>query len=65
MLPVHKAVMQNDTDVEELEILIKAHPECLYETNVEGQCPLHLAVVGKNNNNNNNNNNYYYYYYYY
>jgi len=43
--------MQNDTDVEELEILIKAHPECLYETNVEGQCPLHLAVVGTNDNN--------------
>jgi len=46
LLPLHKAVMHHDTDVEELEILIDAFPGALCAQTIEGQCPLHLAVTG-------------------
>ena len=46
LLPIHRAVMHSDTDVEELELLLKHYPEGLLVQNIEGQTPLHLAVTG-------------------
>ena len=46
LLPIHKAVMHHDTDIDELDMLISSHPEGLMHQSIEGQTPLHLAVTG-------------------
>jgi len=48
MIPLHKACMHTDTDIDELQMLLDNYPDGLMQQNVDGKVPLHLAVSGSN-----------------